>query len=628
MNEKQLKGKWYHFIFTRKLNESDSRTQKILFIIWNAAAIVLSSMALCAVSLNFAIGQYDNLLYIYLGYLRTPEIFLLNWLPLLLLQLLLFAILNTQWLAFLITGTIAMLMSIGNYFKLVFRSDPFTFSDLSSIRAGLSVAGDYDIHIDWRILLAILFLAIAALVLYFFAKGGIRHPGLRLLIIVLLFFTEWFGWRTVYTDTERYNNNAYKNFLFVTRDSRDYYVANGFYYPFLYSITQTDMVQPDGYDEAETAKIYSQYENKTIPDDRKINIMILQLESFSDLEAAGFPGIAEELYAPLHQLQKESYSGTMVASVIGGGTVVTERAVLTGTCREQNYYKPAYSYVRYLQNQGYYCTVSHPNVSSFYTRGTINEYLGFEKGYYLDDYFINVTNGKWRCDEEYIPEIFRLFREQSETAGPVFSFNISLQGHSPYNDQCFDREDYLWEGDNVSDSTRYVLNNYLSQIKETQEILLKELEQINNIPQPMVILIYGDHKPLFSDEIYEELGILNSMETEQGMVNYLGTPYLIWANQTAKEMLKDGMSGDGPLTSPGYLMNNLFSQLGWPGPAFMQFTDEVKEHVSVICTKGGYLEDGQYTQELSKRGSEYLKRYQDLLYYLHYRPELAEVSNH
>ena len=623
MNGEQIKGKWYQFIFARKQNELDSRMQKALFFIWNAAAIVLSSMALCAVSLNFAIGRYSGLFYIYLGYLRTPEIFLLNWLPLLLLQLLLFATMNTQWLAFLITGIIAMLMSIGTYFKLIFRSDPFTFSDLNSIRAGLSVAENYDICIDWRILLAILFLAVAAFILFFFAKGCVQYLGLRLIIVILLIFTAWFGWRSVYTDTERYNNNAYKNFLFVTRDSRDYYVANGFYYPFLYSITQTDMVQPDGYDETETEKVYSQYENKKIPDDRKVNIMVLQLESFSDLEAAGFPGIDKAVYAPLRHLQKESCTGTMVASVIGGGTVVTERAVLTGTYREQNYYKTAYSYVRYLQNQGYYCTVSHPNVSSFYTRGTINEYLGFEKGYYLDDYFMNITDGEWRCDSEYLPEIFRLFREQSEQAGPVFSFNISLQGHSPYNDESFDREDSLWAGDQVSDSTRYVLNNYLSQIKETQEILLKELKQINEFPEPMVFLIYGDHKPLFSDEVYEELGILNSMETEQGMVNYLGTPYLIWANQSAKEMLKDDMTGDSPLTSPGYLMNELFSRIGWHGPAFMQFTDEVKEHISVICTRGGYMEDGLYTQELSNRGQKCLKTYQNLLYYLHYRPELA-----
>ena len=313
----------------------------------------------------------------------------------------------------------------------------------------------------------------------------------------------------------------------------------------------------------------------------------------------------------------------MIASVIGGGTVVTERAVLTGACRDQNYFKPSYSYIRYLENQGYSCTASHPNVSSFYARGAVNEFLGFEKGYYLDGHFQDITGGEWRCDASYLPEVFRLFQEASESDQPAFCFNVSLQGHGPYNAESFDREDSLWICEGVSDSTRSVINNYLSLIKETQEILLNELKQIEDFPEPMVFLIYGDHKPLFEDELYEELGVVNTLENEKRMEDYLGTPYLIWANHAAKAILQNNMTGYGPLTSPGYLMNLLFNKLGWKGPAFMQFTEEIRPHLSVICTKGGYIEDGVYTQDLSEKGKELLSRYWDMQYYVRYRPELA-----
>ncbi|MBR4423200.1 MAG: transglycosylase domain-containing protein, partial [Mailhella sp.] len=151
-----------------KLSELDGMGQKVLFCIWNSVALLLSSLSLCVVSLNFAIGRFD-IFYIYLGYLRIPEILLLNWLPLLLLQIFLFAVLNRQWLAFFVTATIGLAMSIGNYFKLIFRADPFTFNDLSSVQAGLTVAGNYDIRIDWRILLAILFVILTSLILFFFA---------------------------------------------------------------------------------------------------------------------------------------------------------------------------------------------------------------------------------------------------------------------------------------------------------------------------------------------------------------------------------------------------------------------------------------------------------------------------
>jgi hypothetical protein len=115
------------------------------------------------------------------------------------------------------------------------------------------------------------------------------------------------------------------------------------------------------------------------------------------------------------------------------------------------------------------------------------------------------------------------------------------------------------------------------------------------------------------------------METEQGMADYLGTPYLIWANQAAKEVLQDDMTGEGPMTSPGYLMNILFDRLGWIGPSFMRFTEATRNQIPVICTKGGYIEDGAYTQNLSENGEKLLKEYRDMQYFVRYRPELAEM---
>ena len=620
---KNTQKKWYRFITARRLSELDSAGQKTLFCIWNAAALLLSSMALCTVCLSFAIGRYEHLFYIFLGYLRTPEIFLLNWLPLLLLQILLYALFNRQWAAFLLTGTVALAMSVGNYFKLIYRSDPFKFSDLTSIRAGLMVAGDYDIAMDWRILLALLFVLISTLILFFFARAEMRG-GIRVLLAALVLLSVWPLWTYIYSDGDRYYENSYKNYLFVTRDTRDSFIANGFFYPFLFSITESSSIPPEGYSEADTEKLYLTCQNEAIPFGQKINLMVIQLESFCDLEAAGFSGIAPEVYAPLRQLQDESVSGMMIASVIGGGTVTTERCFLTGTYNQSDYYHPAYSYVRYLGGQGYRCFATHPNVGYFYTRETIDLLLGFDAFYGLENHFRNLTGGEWRCDAVYLPEVFRMAAAEAESGDPVFSFHVSLQGHFPYNNDHYDREDDLWTGEGVSDSTRYLLNNYLSLIHETQETLLHELEKLRDDPSPTVVLVYGDHKPWFGDEVYAELSIPITMENEQGMADYLGTPYLIWANQAAKTALQDDMTGDGPMTSPGYLMSILFDRIGWKGPAYMQLTEQIRASLPVICTKGGYIEDGAYTQNLGENGVKLLKQYQDLQYYVRYKPELAE----
>ena len=580
-------------------------------------------MSLCGVSLNFAIGRF-HLLYIYLGYFKNPEIFILNWLPVLAVQLVLYAVSNRQWLAFLGASMISLSMSIGNYFKLILRSDPFVYEDISSIRAGLSIAGEYDIGIDWRILLAILFVMIATLILFFWAKGRCS-PISRVLLIGIVFSSLVPFWRLIYSDGDRYYNNSYTNYFSLAHDRRDNYIANGFFYPFLFSKTQGASTAPAGYNEQREAEIFSQFKNAEIPDEKKLNIMIIQLESFCDLSAAGLEGINERVYQPLHQMQDEALSGEMIADVIGGGTIYTERSVLTGSCRHQEYFKPSYSYIHYMNAQGFFTAASHPNSGDFYARNTVNCNLGFQEFYNLENYFGKMTFGEKRCDAVYLPEVFRMFCEKIENSDkPVFSFNVSLQGHSPYRSDSFERETNLWTGENVSDSTRYVLNNYLSLVAETQRILKAELDKVADIEAPAVVMFYGDHKPWFGDEVYEELGMRISMETEQGMRDYLATPYVIWANAAAKALLQNDFSGIGPTVSPGYMMNILFDELGWDGPAFMSFTRKAMTNIPVICARGGYIEEDSYRRKLSETGSAMLNEYRLLQYYLHYRPELSE----
>ena len=56
----------------------------------------------------------------------------------------------------------------------------------------------------------------------------------------------------------------------------------------------------------------------------------------------------------------------------------------------------------------------------------------------------------------------------------------------------------------------------------------------------------------------------------------------------------------------------------------MQFTEQIRAFIPVICTKGGYIEDGVYTQNLGENGEKLMKQYQDMQYYVRYKPELAE----
>ena len=587
--------------------------QRLLFFGWNVLGMLASSALTCVFSQNFAIGVYDW--GTFFGYFRHPLIFLLNWIPIFLLQLLLYCLVSRQWFAYLLSAVLILVPSVGNFFKIKFRDEPFTFRDMSSIRAGLSVAGSYDVSLNTRILAAIVCTLIGVLLMMFLVRGRMRRGGRRALALLALLSLAPL-WLRVYSNDELYYRTAEQNLVLETWSGQEYFIANGFTYPFLHSITESRDLPPEGYDADEAAASLAAYADGVIPADRRVNVLVLQLESFTDFEKLGLSGITPETYSSLRILQDESLCGTLIANVIGGGTIDTERCFLTGSSALQNIYGAFPSFVRWFNDQGYVTTGSHPNRAFFYNRANVAEYLGFSEYLFLDNHFAEVTGGEWRCDGTYLPEVFRLFRERTHAGEQVFSFNVTLQGHGPYNTEGFDTEEICWPGEGCSERTRYAVNNYLSLIAETQRVLLRELDTLRSDPEPAVVLLYGDHDPWLEQEVYDELGIVFDLSTEQGMRDYYGTPYLIWANDTARAQLGDYFLGDGPTVSPGCLMGFLFEKLGWRGPAFMQMGDALRARMPVFNSNGYYLFDGAFTRSLPDEGKELLHQYDCAQFYL------------
>lgn len=54
------------------------------------------------------------------------------------------------------------------------------------------------------------------------------------------------------------------------------------------------------------------------------------MEAFADLSLYDIDGLSPEVYRDFHELQAESYSGTLITDIFAGGTTETEWAVLTG----------------------------------------------------------------------------------------------------------------------------------------------------------------------------------------------------------------------------------------------------------------------------------------------------------
>ena len=126
------------------------------------------------------------------------------------------------------------------------------FADVSSIRAGLTVAGDYDLRLNSRILLAVAFVLAGTLVLALLVKGTAGRWR-RIAALLLALVSVYPLWRFVYASDKLYDKLAAQNVIYLTRDDRDKFRSTGFPYPFLHSIKSGADLPPDGYEEAAAA---------------------------------------------------------------------------------------------------------------------------------------------------------------------------------------------------------------------------------------------------------------------------------------------------------------------------------------------------------------------------------------
>lgn len=613
-----VKSKAFGFIFAEDISSLDSGMQKALHILWNAAMLLLSSAGLCVLSLLLAVGTYDYSMFFY--YFQRPVIFLLNWLPIFLLQILLLCVFGRQWLAFLGTGLLFMSGAIGNYYKLKFRYEPLTFADMKTVGAALDVAADYDLTPGSRICFAIAYVLIGVLLLVFLArcrpKAKLRLAG-ALAVLVMVFPL----WRFLYSSDRLYNSRAVSSEDTLLLWNEQMFIARGFTYPFIYSIKTYLGALPEGYDKSVTAELLSAYSDSDIPSDRQVNILAFQLEAFCDLTALGIDGISPEAYSIYHALEEESYTGNLIVNVYGGGTHNSERCFLSGSYYLSDYRGSSYSHVKYLNEQGYYTYGGHPYLSSFYSRAGVNANLGFQDYWFLDTYYGQFLPDRkgWYPDSAFLPIVLDQYRQYA-AEGPVFSFNVTTQGHGPYATDRFVYDEIYWPGEGYSDYARRIVNNYLGSVKDTQENLAQFLDALREDRQPAVVLLYGDHKPWMGDNrlVLSELHVNLNPSTPDGFLNAQSTRYLIWANDAAKELLDDDFTGEGPDVSVGFLMNLLFDKLGWEGSAFMQFGNRIRETLPVITSIGCYYENGELAKELSPEGQEFFRQMEAVCYYVNH----------
>lgn len=615
-----MKRFFSRFLFQTRPEDALSPRRRAAFWCWNALLMLAAALVLGLGSLLMATGPL-HASELMPDYLTHPVLLILNLLPPAVLMALLYGVTGRAWLACLLTALPVLGLSLGNYYKLSFRDDPVLASDLLILGEAGKMAGQYQLFVDFKILIPVAGAVVCAAALALFGRG--RPRGRVRAIIAAAAVVIAAALAPVYGSDGIYNKNT--NLEHINQwSSTQQYISRGLLYPFLHSVKDALPNPPEGYSEKDTAALLAEYTDEALPEDKKVHIVGVMLEAFADLSQYEQIEFAQDVYARYHALEEESYTGNLLTNIFAGGTVDTERAFLTGMGpKDINYRGNTSSYVWYLKSQGYHTVGDHPSNNWFYNRVNINSYLGFDQYRFSEDFYAEKAGADTAFDNVFFEELaYTTVNEILWGDQPVFSFSVSYQGHGPYSDDiCWwgEVDDYVRNYD-LPETERTILANYFGSVMSTQYYLSLFIQNFREMEKPVVVVVFGDHKPWLGNgaSVYKDLGIDLSRVDTESFYNYWSTRYLIWANDAAKEVIGHDMVGEGPDISPCFLMNVLFDQLDWKGDAYMQAVEPCWREVPMMHTLGSYLTaDGTLgkLEALSGEQAGLVHRFRSLEYY-------------
>lgn len=586
-------------------------------------AVTLTGLGCCIglLSLVFSAVAVDSLSSrnLLLSYVTDPLILFLNLWPPVLLVWLFYFLFRRAWIGFL-GGFLPIIgVALVNYYKIQLRADPFLAVDLNLASEAAGIVGKYELELNWLIWLTLAALLAGLVFAVLLMPRGLRGWQGRMLGALSAGALLAVSFVSIYLNDYYYEKTGG---AMPWNEAQDY-VSKGGIYPFLHSFQEMIFTAPEGYEQQKAEDLLNSYQDADIAEDQKVSVMGIMLEAFCDLtdfEILAQQDSVMDVYAPWHALEEQSVSGRLLTNIFAGGTVDTEWAFLTGYSNHSDFIQDTDSYVWYLDGQGYQTFGSHPGFGWFYDRQSINEFLGFQEYWFTENHYgdlVDPVAAQWNSDHVLMEELLKQLSERVQD-GPCFSFSVSYQNHGPYEWQYTIADEYLTpESTGLTQESCNIWNNYLMRVADTLSAINDLVAGVEEMEEPVVLVLFGDHKPWGGNgnSGYSDLGCTFDLLTAQGFYDYYATPYIIWANSSAKEVLNREFTGEGGDFSPCFLMTEIFDQCGWEGPGFMQLAREIRQVTPLIHELGIYWKDGAPCYELPEEEQKLIDTYQEAEYY-------------
>ena len=414
-------------------------------------------------------------------------------------------------------------LGIANFVLLCNRVTPFTSCDLFMIESLFPMMQKYFNTFQITVIIALMGIVVVSLIIFFFKApkmpGKIRY--IRSMILILAIFGLTLGSAKLGINTKVLEDQF--------REISQSYLRNGFVYCLTKSVIDMGVSKPKDYTEEQLKEFVEQ--NKAPVDSTEINakpnIIIVQLESFFDLNALKDVTFSESPIPNFEAMQKEGAGGKLNVPVVGAGTVNTEFEVITGMniddfgpgeypyktiLRE----KASESMANNLKPYGYKSHVIHNNTGGFYSRNVVYGNLGFDDFTsieYMNDYDKTPTGwAKDACLSRYIMQCL------DSSPGQDLVETISVQGHGSYFlEEPYEKHISILKTPNEESKT--AVEYYANLLYEMDQFIGDLIQKVKDRGEDTIVVMYGDHLPS-----------LNFSEDELVDRNIYQTDYFIWNN--------------------------------------------------------------------------------------------------
>lgn len=434
-------------------------------------------------------------------------------------------------------------IGVGNYFVVMFRSNPIVPWDIYSFETAMSVADNYVFSVDWalaeHIAMFILMLIVGVRTNIRLSKKILR-PILTVAMCIPAYFYISYLWQD---NLER--NTGLNDTLF---NAKYMHSKDGFFVSFILDIHFLQIEEPKNYSDEYALSLLNEQEVEKVEAPEELpDIIAIMDETFSDPAVLGEFETNKDYMPFVHSILRgevaNTISGYTDVSVLGGNTANSEFEFLTGNSMAffPNGSVPYLQYIRdgistivpQLEEYGYTTYGTHPYRAKGWNREFIYDLMGFDYRYFQGSFPFEDKLRNYVSDEADFKSILEW---RNNTEGPFFMFNVTMQNHSNYGGD-FDNFDPQIVAKFKNTSSNKYLNKYLSLMYETDQDVASLLSELSQSDRKTIVVFWGDHQPndYVVRPIYKEYGLDFDNQTYEQQQQRQKTPFFIWANYDIQE---------------------------------------------------------------------------------------------